>query len=240
MSEDRPRIGRLYGIGIGPGDPELVTLKAYRILMRVPVIFVPKKAHESEGFAKAVISSLVTSSESKIVELLFPMLTDRKLLAKSWHEAVETIWQYLAAGDDGAFVSLGDPLLYGTLVHVLDTLGEDHPQVPVEVIPGISSVSAAAARAMVPLAINDESLAIVSSLSEPGFIKEVLQGFNTVVFMKVNRASERLFSILEELDLTAKCVYVKSCTTKDEELVRDITRLKGCKLDYFSLLIVRR
>jgi len=233
-------LGRLYGVGVGPGDPELLTLKAARILGEVPVIFVPKKANESDSLAKAIIRDVVSQSTPEIVELVFPMLRDNELLAKHWYEAAETIWQYLSAGKDCAFVNLGDPLIYGTFIHVLEMLKTNHPQADVEVIPGVSSINAAAARGVVPLAVDDERVAIISSSCEDKLIREVLENFDTVVFMKVNMTFDRVFDILEDLGLMEKCLYARRCTTEDEEIVRDISRLKGQKLDYFSLLIVRK
>ncbi len=240
MRSRRKGIGRFYGVGVGPGDPELLTLKAHRILTQVPVIFVPKKVKGSESLAKSIINDLAAKSEPKIVELVFPMLRDKEQLAESWRKAADIIWRHLAAGDDCAFVNVGDPLLYGTFIHVLESLRETQPELEVAVIPGISSLNAAAAKGMVPLATEDECVAIISSSCEDKFIRQVLESFDTVVFMKINRNFDRILNILEGLNLTGKCLYVRRCTTKDEEIVWDISRLKGRKLDYSSLLIVRR
>ncbi len=240
MGDVKSKIGRFYGVGVGPGDPQLLTLKARRVLTTVPVIFAPKKTRESESLARAVINSLVTSSEQKIVEIVFPMLRDRGQLKLSWEKAAEVVWQHLADGQDCAFVNLGDPLLYGTFIHVVEALQKRHPEVAVEVIPGVSSLHAATARGLVPLAVEDEHVAIVSLPCEETFIRQTLEGFDTVVFMKINKTFDRLLTILEELNLTEKCLYVRRCTTQDEEIIRDVSRLKGQKLDYFSLLIVRK
>jgi len=240
MTDGKPQPGRLYGVGVGPGDPELITLKAARVLAGVPVIFVPKKANESDSLAEAIISDVVHQSKPEIVGLVFPMTRDKALLAKYWRQAAETFWQHLSDGKDCAFVNLGDPLIYGTFIHVLDTLEKVHPEVDVEVIPGVSSVNAAAARGIVPLAIDDERVAIISSTGDKKLIRQVLESFDTVVFMKANMTFNTVFDILEEMNLTGKCLYARRCTTGDEEIIRDISRLKGQKLDYFSLLIVRK
>jgi precorrin-2/cobalt-factor-2 C20-methyltransferase len=240
VSNKKPRIGRLYGVGVGPGDPELMTLKASRILSQVPVIFVPKKAEQGESIAESIVGNLSPRIEPKIVGLVLPMLRDREQLADYWRKAVESMWQYLKNGEDCAFVNVGDPLLYGTFVHILETLQKSHPEVEVEVIPGISSINAAAARAVIPLASNDERIAIISGNREDKVIRETLENFDTVVFMKMNTVFDKLLIILEELNLIEKCVYVRRCTTQEEEIIWDISRLKGKKVDYFSLLIVRK
>jgi precorrin-2/cobalt-factor-2 C20-methyltransferase len=233
-------IGRLYGIGVGPGDPELITLRAYRILSEVPVIFVPQKNEGSESFALTIIAGLVENSAERVIRLTFPMVRDESRLTHSWQKAAEIIWRHLERGEDCALVNVGDPMLYGTFIHVLEALKENHPEVSVEVIPGVSSINAAAARAVTPLAIGDERIAIISGHDNDEAIREALQSFNTVVFMKPNAMFDRLLGTLEEMNLLEKCVYVSRSTTKDEEIIRDIRKLKGEKLDYFSLLIVRR
>jgi precorrin-2/cobalt-factor-2 C20-methyltransferase len=236
----KKELGRLYGVGVGPGDPELMTLKAYNVLSRVPVIFVPLKDKKSRSYARSIVANLIKRPEQKVVGLVFPMLRGKEQLADYWHQATNTIWRYLKNGEDCAFVNVGDPLLYGTFVHILETLQKSHPEIEIEVIPGISSINAAAARAIVPLASNDERIAIISGNGEDKVIRETLKNFDTIVFMKMNTVFDKLLAILEELNLTEKCVYVRRCTTQDEEIIRDISQLKGKKVDYFSLLIVRK
>jgi precorrin-2/cobalt-factor-2 C20-methyltransferase len=236
----KKKIGRLYGVGVGPGDPELLTLQAYNLLSRIPVIFVPLKDKKSTSYARSVIKNLVKKSDGKVVGVVLPMLRDKEKLADYRHKAAESIWQHLKKGEDCAFVNIGDPLLYGTFIHILETLKRSHPEIEVEVIPGISSISAAAARTVVPLASNDERVAIISGNRADKVIRETLDNFDTVVFIKMNKVFDRLLTILEELDLIKKCVYVRRCTTQDEEIIWDISKLRGEKVDYFSLLIVRK
>jgi precorrin-2/cobalt-factor-2 C20-methyltransferase len=236
----KKKIGRLYGVGVGPGDPELLTLRAYHLLSRIPVIFVPLKDEKSSSYARSVIKSLVKKSDGKVIGVVLPMLRDKEKLADYWRKAAESMWQYLKKGEDCAFVNIGDPLLYGTFIHILETLQKSHPEIEIEVVPGISSISAAAARAVVPLASNDERIAIISGNRADKVIRETLENFDTVVFVKMNKVFDRLLIMLEELNLIEKCVYVRRCTTQDEEIIRDISKLKGEKVDYFSLLIVRK
>jgi precorrin-2/cobalt-factor-2 C20-methyltransferase len=240
MSNEKTRTGRLYGVGVGPGDPELMTLRAHHVLSQVPVIFAPQKTERSESMARAIVSNLMPGIEPKIVGIVLPMLRDKEQLQEYWHQAADTIWQYLKKGEDSAFVNVGDPLLYGTFIHILETLHKSHPEIEVEVIPGISSINAAAARSMVSLASDDDNIAIISGSREDRIIRETLENFDTVIFLKMNHIFDKLLTILEELNLTNNCVYVRRCTTQDEEIIRDISQLRGEKVDYFSLLIVRK
>ncbi len=240
MGNKKTGIGRLYGVGVGPGDPELLTLKAYNVLSRVAVIFVPLKDRQSKSYARSIVARLIKEPEQKVVELVFPMLRGKEQLKDYWQQAADTIWRHLEKGEDCAFVNVGDPLLYGTFIYILETVKKSHPEVVVEVIPGISSINAAAARAIVPLASEDERIAIISGNREDKIIRETIANFETVVFIKMNNVFDKLLAILEDLKLTDKCVYVRRGTTQDEEIVRDISQLKGKKVDYFSLLILRK
>jgi len=232
------KTGCFYGVGVGPGDPELITLKAHRILSQVPVIFIPKKNDESESMAYSVISGYIKGRE--VTPLVLPMSYDREKLMVHWEKAVDTVWQRLEKGDDCAFINLGDPLLYGSFIYIWEILRELHPGIKVEVISGISSVNAAAASALVPLAINNDKVAVISGKCDDGFIRETLQKFDTVVFMKINRMFSQVRGILSELDMSKHCYYVKQATTGTEEVITDLGRLDNENLDYFSLLIVRR
>jgi len=240
MPEEKQPTGRLYGVGLGPGDPELLTLKAQRVLAHVPVIFVPRKSERSQGLAEAIIGNLAPGLKAKCVGLVLPMHRDQAKLRECWRQAAATVWQHLSGGQDAALVNEGDPLLYGTFIHVLRALQENHPEVQAEVVPGVSSLNAAAARAVVPLASNHENIAVISGDQEELVLRNALENFATVVFLKVNTVFDRLAGILEETGRNGGAVYVRRCGTPQEEIVRDIGQLKGEKLDYFSLLIVRQ
>ncbi len=236
----KQEVGCLYGIGVGPGDPELLTVRATRILSRVPVIFAPQKDGESKSYARRIITGLIKGPEQRVIELVFPMKKDASGLRDYWDEAARTIWQHLSSGKDCAFITEGDPFLYGTFIHVFEILRKNHPEARIEVIPGISSINAAASRALFPLATGSERVAILPATYEDKAIRKTLEDFDTVVFLKINTVFDRVLDILEELNLVEKCVYVSRCTTEDEKIIRDIRKLKGQKLDYLSLLIVRR
>jgi len=240
MKANKPTIGRLYGVGVGPGDPELITLKARRILSQVSVIFAPQKDDRGKGYASSIIGDIIKGSEQKVIKLVFPMGKDATELVDFWRKAAESIWHHLSKGLDCAFVTEGDPFLYGTLIYAFEVLKKSHPEVSIEVIPGVSSINATAARALVPLASGSQRIAILPATYEDKNIRETLEHFDTVVFLKIHSVFDKVLDILKELNLVDKCVYVARCTTEDEEIITDITKLRGKKLDYFSLLIMRR
>ena len=238
MNAEKRKIGCLYGVGVGPGDPELITLKARRILSQVSVIFVPQKDTGHKSYAGSIISGLLGNPAQQVVELVFPM--QQNALEPYWERAADEIWQRLAQGEDCAFVTEGDPFLYGTFVYILSIFQEHHPEVDIKVIPGISSINAAAASAVLPLSSGRERIAIIPATYQDKALRETLESFDTVVLLKVNTAFDRILDVLEEMKLVDRCTYIRRCTTKDEKIVKDIRKLKGRDLDYLSLLIVRR
>ena len=136
MDKKTVKTGRLYGVGVGPGDPELITVKARNILSSVPVIFVPQKDEAADSFALSIIDSLVNKAKQKVIGLVLPMLKDDSQLAPYWLKAAEQIWEQMEKGRDCAFINVGD-LFYGTFIHIFRTLKRLHPAADVEVVPGI-------------------------------------------------------------------------------------------------------
>ncbi len=232
--------GCLYGVGVGPGDPDLLTVKAVRLLQQVPVVVVPRKTSRDESYAYSIISHLVDKGRQEVLPLVFPMKKELDQLRSYWREACEAIHQRLDEGKDCAFITEGDPLLYGTFIYVYEMLKDLHPEIRVEIVPGISSVTAAAARAQVPLVSGDGRLAILPATYEGEKLRETLRDFDTVVLMKVHSVFDQVLDILEEMGLVEGAVFVKRCTTPGQEIIRDIRTLRGRRLDYLSLLIVRK
>lgn len=229
-----------YGIGIGPGDPELLTVKASRILSEVSVIFIPVTKEKEESLAGEIVKKAVPGISSKFVPLLMPMHRDTGLLERSWNRAASLINETLREGKECAFINVGDPLLYGTFIYVLRALKNIHPDVMVEVVPGISSVNAASARTITDLATGNESVAILSGYSDRAIVKTALTEFDTVVFLKAGASLNKLYPVIEESERLDNCVYIRRCSLPEEEIFTDISRLKHQESDYFSIMIVRK
>ena len=139
-----------------------------------------------------------------------------------------------------AFVTIGDPLLYSTFLYLLRILRERYPEIAVEIVPGITSVGAAAAAAAVPLAMAAERLAIVPATYEEEKLRQTLLAFDCVVLLKVSRVFDQIYTLLCELGLERRGVFIRRVGSSEEEVVTDLTSLVGKKLDYLSLLIVRK
>lgn len=231
--------GTFFGVGVGPGDPELITVKALRTIQQAPVLCVPKSG-EGGSYVLTFISHLVDLQRQQLVELVFPMTKDRAVLETHWTAAAEQILGHLRQGKDVAFVTEGDPCIYSTFMHLHSLIRKSHPELPVEVVPGVSSINACAAAAGLPLVDGAERLAVLPAVYESEQLVEVLKRFDTVVLLKVNRVFDRVLEVLERLDLAGRAVYVRRCGSAEQEVVRDLGSLKGKQLDYLSLLIVKK
>jgi precorrin-2/cobalt-factor-2 C20-methyltransferase len=240
----QPAPGKLYGVGVGPGAPDLLTLRAKQVIQACHVICLPASAR-GKSYAGSIIEHLINHERQEILSVQFPMLRDLEQAQPAREHAADQVLERLYAGHDVAFVTEGDPLVYSTFGYVLETVKRHHPTIYVEVVPGVSSITAAAASACLPLAAWDERIAIIPATyaltrSEPSDLRTLLKVFDTVVLLKVNTIFNALLDILEELDLTKNAVFVRRCSTDLEEVIFDLERLRGQSLDYFSLVIVRK
>ena len=231
--------GCLYGIGVGPGDPELVTLKAQRVLASVPIICTPHSDTSRDSFALSIARQFIDTERQELLRFGFPT-DDAEAASKVWEGAAETLAVRLKQGEDVAFITEGDPMLFSTFSYVLESIRTNHPEITVEIIPGVSSVMAAAARASVPLVTHGQRLAILPAVYGIDDLREAIANYDTIVLMKVNRVLLDALANLESLGLAGKGIYVRRATTDREQVVQDLQQLTEEDLDYFSLLIIKR
>lgn len=231
--------GKFYGVGVGPGDPELMTLKAKRILDRADIICAPKSKEGTESIALSIVDEVV-STEGKIEDLIFPMTHDQERLDKFWNEAVDEIQAKLKTGHKVAFITLGDPLLYSTYIYVLERLKNRSLAVEIETVPGVNSFSACAAAMNQPLAEKNETLSIIPATYDYDNLDEILATFDNTVLMKVARNFDEVVAKLEKLDMKENSFYASKCGRSEELLTEDLDDLVGDELDYLSLIIAKQ
>ena len=231
--------GCLYGVGVGPGDPELVTIKARRVLQSVPIICVPQSDTSQDSFALSIVREFIDTARQEILRFGFPT-DDAEAAAEVWETAAETLAGRLKQGQDVAFITEGDPMLFSTFSYVLESIRANYPEIALEIIPGVSSVMAAAARASVPLVTHGQRLAILPAVYGIDDLREAIANYDTIVLMKVNRVLLDALANLESLGLAGKGIYVRRATTDRERVVQDLQQLTEEDLDYFSLLIIKR
>lgn len=239
MRNDNNKIkGKLYGIGIGPGDPKLLTLKAKEILNQVGTIFVPKASEEGNSCARSIVEA-VTLGPKNFIELIFPMTKSKKKLQSYWLDAAKIIAEELRKNRIAAFVTIGDPCIYSTYIYLLDTLRNNFPCVELETIPGISAFSAAAASIGLPLLKGDEKLAILPVTKNLKGLKEALKEFNTVILMKIGSKLEGVIYLLKKMKLLDSSVLISHVGQSNERIVEDLASLEDKNIGYLSVIIVK-
>ncbi len=234
-----PSPGTLYGIGVGPGDPDLLTFKAARILGRVDVIFTAASAKNSHSIAVEIARPHIPP-ETAVRRLPYPMTRDPAALHAAWQANARTLITELEVGRDVAFLTLGDPLTYSTFGYTLKYVRAAAPHVPVETVPGITSYQAAAAALNVPLVEGEEALLIMSGAKGGDRLRQLTVRPENVVFLKSYRNVRGIAGAIEEAGMLADSFGVRNCCHEDQEIVRDIRALADMPPNYLTLIIAKR
>lgn len=230
----------IYAVGVGPGDPELLTRKAERILRNADVICAPTGASEAASYALSIVEPFIDRSRQEVLVQVFPMVKDQQGLDPFWEEAADQVAQRIAQGKDVAFITIGDPFLYSTYLYIHRIFLAKYPHIEIEIVPGISSILAASAASGIPLGLGGERIAILPAVYENDELKRTLEEFDTVILMKVSRVFDRVYAVLKELGREKGGVFVRRVGSSEEEVHFDLEALVGRKLDYLSMLIVRK
>ena len=228
--------GTLYAVGIGPGDPELLTLKAARLIREHDLILVPKGKEDGESLALSIVRGAVPLDGKEVREIHFPMKkgSQRDILLPEARKLLSD----MDAGRTAVFITLGDPVLYSTFFHLLDALESLDKDVVVKLVPGVTSVTAAGAAAGVALALSSDKVAILPATYKEG-LKRALEEFDTVVLMKTHRVMDDVRAMLKEMDLMGRAWYVARAG-QPEEMVKPLSKVSEGDLDYFSIVIVKK
>ncbi|TCS79921.1 precorrin-2 C(20)-methyltransferase [Tepidibacillus fermentans] len=234
------KIGQFFGIGLGPGDPELLTLKALRVIKNSPVIAFPIKAVNEASYALSIVSDFIDMERQQLLPLLFPMTKNKEIIKQQWKEATEAVFRYLQQGKDVAFLTEGDPLFYSTFIHLRQYMGLLHPEVAVQSIPGISSIFGAAASLHLPLADGDAQVGIIPATRNKDHMKKAIEQHETIIFLKIAKVLDLLVDVLIETNTLEKAAIVTKATSNEEIIYKNVLDLKGKELPYLSLMVVKR
>ena len=230
----------LYAVGVGPGDPELLTRKAESVLRRADVILAPVSRPGEASVALETVREFLDETRQKIIIHQFPMTSDMNRLMPAWREAAALLASHAAAGMDVAFITIGDPMLYSTCIYLLRMFRERCPQAGVEIIPGISSINTAAAAAGIPLVEADERLAIIPATAGLDKVIEALAAFETVVLLKVKPVYGDLLKVLGQMGRGGSTVFVERVGSSRQKVLTGLDEMADHIPDYLSLMIVRR
>ena len=238
MTEQK-RYGKLIGASLGPGDPELITRRAWSALQSGARWLYPVKKAEESSYALSIVERGGIATPGDAVELVFPMTRDAEILAKAWSRAAVQTVELLAEGRDLVFLVEGDASTFATFGHLARVVRELVPEVEVETIPGVSSFAAAAATTGVTLAEEDETFAIIPAAYGVEVINHLLDEFDTLALLKVKPLIDEILELLEQRDLLATSVFIEKVGSPEERVIRDVASLKGSKVNYLSLMLVQ-
>ncbi|WP_130471809.1 precorrin-2 C(20)-methyltransferase [Candidatus Magnetaquicoccus inordinatus] len=230
--------GRLYATSLGPGDPELITRRAWRILQTASCWAWPESRQEGGGYALAIAERAGLSLPAHTLPLSFPMTRDLTILAKHWQMAAQQVLQKLQQGEDVVFLVEGDASFFSTFGHLQRTVQALDARIVVEIIPGVASPMAAAALTQQSLGDGDQTLALVPATVGMERIEQLLEDFHTLVLLKVRPVLEDLLDLLARKQLLGKARFIERAGAPEERVVSDVTTLRGCSVHYLSLMII--
>lgn len=237
--------GRLLGLGVGPGDPELITLKALRLLQSAPVVgyFVAKaKANQGQGGnAFEIIQQHLTAAQQRL-PLVYPVTTEKLAAPLSYEDVISDFYDTCAvqiaarldAGLDVAVICEGDPLFYGSYMYLHDRLAERYE---VQVVPGVCSMLGCAAVLGTPLVYRNQSLSVLSGVLPEAELKQRLQDAEAAVVMKLGRNFEKVRRVLQELGIDQRAHYVERATMGNQRIV-PLADVESMSSPYFSMIVI--
>jgi precorrin-2/cobalt-factor-2 C20-methyltransferase len=233
--------GKLYGVGVGPGAPDLITLRALDVLRRVPVVALPRSSDYGASKAWEILKPTLGDVQGQErLFLTFPMNKDPERLRPAWDKAFAAIGKYLEEGLDVAFATEGDPSLFSTFIYLELEAPRRWPGVRIEVVPGVSSITAVPAVTGIPLADGQERIAIVPGTYGLEDLDELLERFDTIVLMKIGPEMPRIVEALDRAGLLDRAVYVSKATMTEQRIIRDLREVKTERGDCFAMVVVSR
>jgi precorrin-2/cobalt-factor-2 C20-methyltransferase len=232
--------GTLYGIGVGPGDPDLLTLKAVKVLKEVSHVFAASSSKNDYSLARDIVKSHL-ALDIPVDQLAFPMTFDSNHLEDAWQANCEKVVEILQQGKNVAFLTLGDPLTFSTFIYLMRKIRLRLPGVNVTTIPGVTSFQAAAACANVPLAEGEEVITIISGAKGQTRLREVVEFSDNVILMKTYKQFPQILAQIEEAGLKDRCCFISRCGLEGEIVERDFAKMVEMKQPhYLSLMIVKK
>ena len=230
--------GKLYGVGVGPGDPELITVKAVRVIKTADIIFTAASTKNTYSLAVEIAAPYI-SNDAKIETLSFPMTKDEKETESAWTNNARQIADVLKQGKKAVFLTLGDPTTYSTFGYILKKMACIMPDADIETIPGITSFHAASARLNRILVEGEQSLLITSGAFGGDRIRHI-NGVENVAIVKAYKNIKDINDALKETGLHQKSVAVSKCGRKNERITHDVDRLEGAAPDYWTLILASK
>ena len=230
--------GIFYGIGVGPGDPELLTVKAIKAIEQVDVLIAPK-TEKKEGSVALTIAKPYLKDEVKIIYQVFPMVKDFAQNSQElWETNKQEIISLLQAGKNVAFLTLGDPMFYGTYIYIFRLLKEEG--INIQTIPGVPAFAAIGSKVGYPIVDGDDILSIIPATASQENIEKALAASDNAVLMKVYKNANEIIDLLEKNDMAQQAILVSRVGLEDEKVITDLQSHKDEKLNYLSTILTRK
>lgn len=235
-----PHKGRLFGLGVGPGDPELITLKALRLLRAAPVVAY-HAARGKKGNALSIVEEYLTA-EQQLVPLIYPVTTEilpahmnyDAIVSDFYGDITRLLREHLDAGRDVAVIAEGDPFFYGSFMYIHDRLAEHYETV---VVPGVCSILGGAAVLGAPLVYRNQTLTVLSGVLEADELKSRLANTEAAAIMKLGKNLDKVRAVISELGLMHRALYVERATM-DAQRILPLSEVDPSSSPYFSLILV--
>ncbi|HFD31091.1 MAG TPA: precorrin-2 C(20)-methyltransferase [Gammaproteobacteria bacterium] len=231
--------GCLYGVSLGPGDPGLITRTAWDCLQQDAVWTYPKRNKKSESYAFDIAIRAGLELPAEHQPLIFPMTHDESKLAKHWLAAAQIVLEYLQQGKDVMFLVEGDASTYSTFGHLARTVQGLDEDIELNIVAGVPSFHAAAARVQTSLAEVDDTIAIIPAGYGLEMIENLLKDFDTLVLLKVKPLLDDIIDLLKQKNILQHATFIEKAGAPEERVVEDISNLQGGKVNYLSLLLIK-
>jgi len=232
------KTGKLFGVGVGPGDPELITVKAVRVIKEADIIFTAASSKNTYSLAVEIASPYISSS-ARIEHLGFPMTKNEEEVEAAWIANAKQISSVMKQGMTAVFLTLGDPTTYSTFGYILKKMKCIMPEADIETIPGITSFHAASARLNRILVEGEESLLVTSGAYGGDRIRQVKEVEN-VAIVKAYKNITDINMALKDAGLYTKGVAVSKCGRKNEEIIENLDVLETREPDYWTLILASK
>ena len=236
----------LIAVGCGPGDPELLTMKAVKAIQDADVIMCPTSKEGKPSIALSVVSSIMDKSKNQeIIDLIFPMTKDRDVLESTWDNNSKILAEKVLSGKKVVYLTVGDPYLYSTWIYLHRELQEKYPEISINVIPGIVSMFTFASKVGISLAEGGEKMTVIPSCYDLTQVKELAKNSDTMVFLKDGRYFDQVIDLLKEAGFSDDSLFaIGQDLDTEDEIVRKLTLGQVTKetmtTKYFSIMVVKR